>query len=190
MEQFDNLADFILLFLCFREELAHQFQQGIFPQTAQEPVMPLEPGIITFIGQIVRKVQVDHGLLQIAGIIYIDDIGVFLAILLCISLGKLTFANTGNTVKEHLAVIHQQSVKLFQLLLPPKEVTVIRSMAPINLIVYYPKTEEGQVELAKRVSDVHAAAVTQRIKSLNCPTSQKLELLDAVIETVKERSRE
>ena len=52
------------------------------------------------------------------------------------------------------------------------------------------KTEEGQIELAKRVSDVHAAAVTQRIKSLNCPTSQKLELLDAVIETVKERSRE
>jgi len=71
-----------------------------------------------------------------------------------------------------------------------KEVTVIRSMAPINLIVYYPKTEEGQIELAKRVSDVHAAAVTQRIKSLNCPTSQKLELLDAVIKTVKERSRE
>ena len=67
-----------------------------------------------------------------------------------------------------------------------KEVTVIRSMAPINLIVYYPKTEEGQMELAKRVSDVHAAAVSQRIKSLNCPTSQKLELLDAVIETVKE----
>ena len=32
-----------------------------------------------------------------------------------------------------------------------KEVTVIRSMAPINLIVYYPKTEEGQIELAKRV---------------------------------------
>ena len=72
----------------------------------------------------------------------------------------------------------------------PKEVTVIRSMAPINLIVYYPKTEEGKEELARRVSDVHAAAVTQRIKSLNCPTSQKLALLDAVIETVKERSRE
>ena len=72
----------------------------------------------------------------------------------------------------------------------PKEVTVIRSMAPINLIVYYPQTAEGQMELAKRVSDVHAAAVTQRIKSLNCPKGQKLELLDAVIETAKERSRE
>ena len=71
-----------------------------------------------------------------------------------------------------------------------KEVTAIRSMVPINLIVYYPKTEEGHMELAKRVSDVHAAAVTQRIKSLNCPTSQKLELLNAVIETVKGRSRE
>lgn len=72
----------------------------------------------------------------------------------------------------------------------PKGVTVIRSMASINLIVYYPKNEEGQIELAKRVSDIHAAAVTQRIKSLNCPTSQKSELLDAVIETAKGRSRE
>ena len=68
--------------------------------------------------------------------------------------------------------------------------TVIRSMAPINLIVYYPKNKDDQLELAKRVSDVHAAAVTRRIKSLNCSTNQKLQLLDAVIETVKERSRE
>jgi len=63
-------------------------------------------------------------------------------------------------------------------------------MAPVNLIVYYPKTEEGKEELARRVSDVHASAVTQRLKSLNCSTQQKLDLLDAVIETVKMRSRE
>ena len=44
--------------------------------------------------------------------------------------------------------------------------------------------------MAGRVSDAHATAVTQRLKSLNCPTSQKLELLDAIIETVKERSKE
>lgn len=69
-------------------------------------------------------------------------------------------------------------------------VTVIRKMAPVGLIVYRPKTEEGQMELAKRVSDAHAAAVTQRIRSLDCPTSQKLELLAAVIETAKERRRE
>jgi len=69
-------------------------------------------------------------------------------------------------------------------------VTVIRSMAPINLIVYYPRTEESRTELAKRVSEVHAAAVNRRIQALNCPAGQKLELLAAVIETAKERSRE
>ena len=60
-------------------------------------------------------------------------------------------------------------------------------MAPIILIVHPPKTEEGQAELAKQVSDVHAAAVIQWIRSLNCPVSWKLALLDAVIETVKRR---
>ena len=63
--------------------------------------------------------------------------------------------------------------------------TVIRHMAPVNLIVYHPKTEAGKDELARRVAEVHAAAVNQRLKSLNCPTSQKLALLDAVIETRK-----
>ena len=63
-------------------------------------------------------------------------------------------------------------------------------MAPVNVIVYYPKTEEGKEELARRVADVHAAAVNQRLKSLNCHTSQKLALLDAVIETRKKESGE
>ena len=63
-------------------------------------------------------------------------------------------------------------------------------MAPVNVIVYYPKTEEGKEDLARRVADVHAAAVNQRLKSLNCPTSQKLALLDAVIETRKKESGE
>ncbi len=75
--------------------------------------------------------------------------------------------------------------KVFNIL---KEVTVIRKMAPVNVIVYYPKTEEGKDELARRVADVHASAVTQRIKSLNCPDRQKLELLDAVIDTVSQKS--
>lgn len=72
----------------------------------------------------------------------------------------------------------------------PGEVTAIRKMAPINLILYYPKTDAGKADLARRASDVHAAAATQRLKSLSCPTQQKLDLLDAVIRTVKERSRE
>ena len=63
-------------------------------------------------------------------------------------------------------------------------------MAPVNLIVYHPNTEAGKEELARRVADVHAAAVNQRLKSLNCPNGQKLALLDSVIETVRARNRE
>lgn len=71
-----------------------------------------------------------------------------------------------------------------------REVIAIRKMTPINLIVYYPKTEEGTEELARRVSDVHAAAVNKRLKSLNCPTNQKMDLLDAILKKSKEKSRE
>lgn len=66
----------------------------------------------------------------------------------------------------------------------------MRKMAPINVIVYYPKTEEGQEELRRRVALVHADAVNNRLKALNCPEKQKLELLDAVIETVRRRRDE
>lgn len=69
-------------------------------------------------------------------------------------------------------------------------VAAIRKSAPINIIVYYPKTKEGMEELARRVADVHADAVNYKLKHLKCPTKQKLELLDAVIHTVKQRSRE
>ena len=34
MEQFDKLADFILLFLCFREELAHLQRNVVFISAA------------------------------------------------------------------------------------------------------------------------------------------------------------
>lgn len=41
--------------------------------------------------------------------------------------------------------------------------------------------------MTKRVSEVHASAVIQRIKALNCPTKQKLELLDTIIDDAKKR---
>lgn len=68
--------------------------------------------------------------------------------------------------------------------------TAIRKSAPINIVVHYPKTEAGMAELARRVAEVHADAVNYKLKQLNCPTKQKLDLLDAVIHTVKQRSRE
>ena len=65
----------------------------------------------------------------------------------------------------------------------------MKSSRQIRVVVHYPASEEGREELAKRVADVHAAAVNQRLKKLNCPSSQKLQLIDAVIDTVNARSR-
>ena len=61
---------------------------------------------------------------------------------------------------------------------------IARKSAPINVIVHYPKTEEGKRELAERVAGVQADMVNQHIKKLNCPSDQKVQLLDAVIKSV------
>jgi len=61
---------------------------------------------------------------------------------------------------------------------------------PVHVNFYFPKDETGKHELSKRVAQIHADAVTMRIKNLRCPTEQKLRLLDTVIKTVKEGSRE
>lgn len=58
-------------------------------------------------------------------------------------------------------------------------------MAPIHVIFHFPKTEAGARELALRAAELHADAVIRRIQDLNCSRRQKLELLDAVIETHK-----
>ena len=42
---------------------------------------------------------------------------------------------------------------------------IARKSAPINVIVYYPKTEQGKRELAERVADIHADMVNQYIKN-------------------------
>ena len=65
---------------------------------------------------------------------------------------------------------------------------IARKSVPINVIVHYPKTEQGKRELAKRVADVHADMVNQYIKNLNCPSDQKVELLDAVIASAKKEA--
>ena len=66
----------------------------------------------------------------------------------------------------------------------------MRNMVPVNIVVHYPRTKTGKVALAKRVAEAHATAVIQRLKQLNCPTYQKQGLLNAIIDTVKNRSRE
>ena len=60
----------------------------------------------------------------------------------------------------------------------------------MKIIVHYPETPEKQAQFDARVAKFHAEYVAQYIEKLNCPTDQKLKLLDAVAQTVLEGSEE
>ena len=61
----------------------------------------------------------------------------------------------------------------------------MRKSAPINIIVHYPKTEEGMRELRRRVASVHADIVMDQIRKLDWPTSERIRLVDAIIADAK-----
>lgn len=65
----------------------------------------------------------------------------------------------------------------------------MKKSAPINIIVHYPTTEEGWRELRRRVACVRADAVLNYIYNLQCPTWQKIKLIDAIIEDAKKEIR-
>lgn len=56
---------------------------------------------------------------------------------------------------------------------------------PISLILHTPKTEEGNRELARLVSEIHAQFVLSALGALDCPPEQKAALLQAVIDAVR-----
>ena len=60
----------------------------------------------------------------------------------------------------------------------------------IKIIVHYPETPEKQAQFDARVAKFHAEYVAQYIEKLNCPTEQKLKLLDAVAQTIMEQTEE
>lgn len=62
----------------------------------------------------------------------------------------------------------------------------MKRYAPFNLKMYSPVSEAGNQQLAKQVAQVHAESVCAYIRQLNCPHSQKLQLLNAII-TISER---
>lgn len=64
----------------------------------------------------------------------------------------------------------------------------MKKAAPVNIIVHYPTTEEGWRELRRRMAIVHADAVLNSVRKLNCPTWQKIKLIDAIIEDAKKEA--
>lgn len=64
----------------------------------------------------------------------------------------------------------------------------MKKAAPINIIVHCPTNEEGWRELRRRMAIVHADAVLNSVQKLNCPTWQKIKLIDAIIEDAKKEA--
>ena len=61
----------------------------------------------------------------------------------------------------------------------------MKKHAPINIIVHYPKTEEGMRELRRRVASMRAEIVHNKISKLDWPISEKIRLVDAIIADTK-----
>ena len=55
---------------------------------------------------------------------------------------------------------------------------------PLNLILHYPETKEGNEILKQHISSIYADIVIEKIQNLHCSTQQKLELLDAIVEKI------
>ena len=66
----------------------------------------------------------------------------------------------------------------------------IRKIQPVEIKIHLPTTEEGMHELSCRVASMHADAVDYILKSLPCPSSQKLDVLEAVISLIKKGKKE
>lgn len=57
----------------------------------------------------------------------------------------------------------------------------MRKPTPVNLIVYRPRTEQEQTELARRIAGIHAETVLRQVQELSCPAEQKRELLEGIL---------
>lgn len=65
----------------------------------------------------------------------------------------------------------------------------MRQKASIELVIHLPRTEGGRQALAERAARVHADLVEETAAGLDCPDRQKLDLLQAVLDTVRGGSK-
>ena len=111
--------------------------------------MAAESGFLGFIRAVIRKVQIGHILLQIAGIVYIENVGVLLAVALGIHLRQLAFANARDAVEEHLVLIDEQFVELFQFPIPAQEPAAGLGNAGVEDVVHH---RRGQIARSQQLA--------------------------------------
>ena len=56
----------------------------------------------------------------------------------------------------------------------------------MEVIVYSPYSMQGQVELSKRVAAVHAQIIYTYISRLDCPTDQKIAILNMIQSSIRD----
>ena len=61
------------------------------------------------------------------------------------------------------------------------EVTYIRTVTPIVLIVHPPESDRDKGELARRIAELHADLVIRKIREIKCSSGQKMELVDRLL---------
>lgn len=54
--------------------------------------------------------------------------------------------------------------------------------------MHYPKTPKKQAEIKQMVAKIHAQHVEYYVNKLECPTEQKMKLIDAVAQAIREES--
>ena len=56
----------------------------------------------------------------------------------------------------------------------------------MEVIVYSPHSMQGQVELSKRVAAVHAQIIYTYISRLDCPSDQKIAILNMIQSSIRD----
>lgn len=59
----------------------------------------------------------------------------------------------------------------------------------VQISIHHPETEEGRLALAERAADIHADYVAASVRKLTCPDRQKQALMQAVMDTVRDRCK-
>ena len=97
------------------------------------PSEPIRSGFIRVI--ILGKIQLDDIIFQTAGVVDVDDVGVFLFEVLGVGFGKLTLADARYALQKYLAVLTQHKVKLRLLSGSVAEVTAwLRNLSAVNQV--------------------------------------------------------
>lgn len=57
----------------------------------------------------------------------------------------------------------------------------------IEIFMVLPKSPQGKAQLQKEIARFHAEQAKKMIERLPCPTEQKLELLDSVVQHLSDK---